>query len=177
MLTLTQLQSLCDILSDEEQVKKVIQNALDRHKTDWERWVASERLGQQKQLEWDTFEREIDLVRKTVDPLEILVTRPQVTCTYFEGRINQYEMRFWKKKYDHVNFGGNVSGGNNQTLLTQIYSEARQPDHLVYPMHSRDFSSLFPGYHWVRRTETVRAASPMSPNVYKIDFFTLVKDA
>lgn len=120
-----------------------------------------------------------ELIRKTVHPECLIVTRPQMKCDY-QGRSDRYQLRFWKDTYGHFNRGGDVSKENGRSFLFEHYCERPQPDNLNYPNAWADLSGMYyDSWHpfggkweWGRET-VVKEFGGSRPTAEKIDVFRL----
>ncbi len=103
-----------------------------------------------------------EIITKTVHPKNLIVTRPQVKCTYKSNKADRYQMRFWNGEYGHFNRGGDVSNHDNPfSFLCEYYSKKEQPHWLKYPNEVDELSRMYEegrhpfGGDWVWRKETV----------------------
>ena len=115
-----------------------------------------------QRMKQEQFERMCGLVEKTVDPQDLIVTRPHETDTYHRGnpeKEGKYQMRFWKKEMGFIKPGGHVSdgGGSHGFLLFEYYS-SRPQGQISYPNEVMDLDRMYQspgretGYCWHKET-------------------------
>lgn len=113
------------------------------------------------------------IVCLTMEPEEIVVTRPHEPCTYYSvaGKGGKYQVRVWKGKHGHFKGRGHVSdGGFSQggPLLFETYEDipqtsAKDP---TYEGEMQNIEGTFPGYEWQKETLKVEGKG-------LLDVFTL----
>lgn len=133
-----------------------------------------------QRFEAELFKNSWRIVCLTLQPEEIVVTRPHDVDTYHSDpkRKGKHQVRVWKGTHGLFKYGGHVSDGGlskGGPLLLEFYDDGgRQPEHMMNPRANGgtldNLDVVFPGYEWVKET---KGRDVLHGGYQKYDVFTI----